>query len=367
MIVHLSSVHPSNDTRIYYKMCKSLVKAGYDVDLIIQHPKDEEKDGINIKALPQAYKKTDRIFKIIPQLIKKALSYPKKTIFQFHDPELIPVGLLLKVFGYKVIYDVHEDVPKDLLTKEWIPQSFRKILSGTIKFIERCSSPFFDGIITVVPTITERFKKYNKNVFEIRNFPILKENSISQKSEEAAKKYVIYVGSLTTRRGIPKLVEAIDLVKDKSVELWLGGGFAENGLQEQLEAKAGRRRTNYLGWVNQSEINALLRKAEAGLLTLEVIPSHNESYNVKLFEYMLAEIPVISTNLTFPKEIISTNDCGIVIEEHSAEEIARAIDWVIEHPRESSEMGKKGKKAVLSSYTWNNEEKVLYSLYEGLS
>ena len=142
-VVQLSSVHPSKDTRIFYKMCKSLVKAGYDVDLIIQHPKDETRDGVNIKALPIANNKTDRIFKIIPQLIKKAFSYPKKTIFQFHDPELIPVGLLLKVFGNKVIYDVHEDVPKDLLTKEWIPKSLRKILSGTIKFIERCSSPFF--------------------------------------------------------------------------------------------------------------------------------------------------------------------------------------------------------------------------------
>ena len=60
-VVQLSSVHISSDTRIFHKICKSLVNNGYEVDLIIQHTKDEIVDGISIIALPIATNKIQRL------------------------------------------------------------------------------------------------------------------------------------------------------------------------------------------------------------------------------------------------------------------------------------------------------------------
>ncbi len=368
LIVHLTSVHYVFDTRIFVKECKSLAEFGFEVHLVAQYEGEKEEDGVVIKGLPKAEKKIDRLTRVIPALVKRAFTYKKGTIFHFHDPELIPIGLMFKVFGYKVIYDVHEDVPKDLLTKEWIPSPLRGILSKTVYFIEKIASRYFDAIITVVPTITDRFKKYSNNVVEIRNFPILGDaNLIPGDTDPSQKeKYVVYIGSLTSRRGIPKLVEAIDLVKDEEVELWLGGGFSERGLRELVEKKDGWKRTKYLGWVEHSQIEKIMKNSLCGLLTLEVIPTHNESYNVKLFEYMLAEVPVISTDLLFPRQIINENKAGIILEEHTPKKIAEAINWILENPIESLNMGKQGRKAVLSKYTWATEKTRLLKLYDNL-
>lgn len=363
-VVQLSSVHPSNDTRIFYKICTSLYNAGYSVDLIIQHDKCEIKEGINIIALPIAKKKSDRLFKIIPKLIRLCFQYPKETIFHFHDPELIPVGLLLKLRKYKVIYDVHEDVPKDLLTKEWIPKRLRKGLSKVVESLEKYSSECFDGIITVVDTISERFSNYNHNVIQIRNYPILKENSPENGIKKSiSKKYIIYIGDLTTRRGIPKLVDAIDLVEDRNVELWLGGNFSEKDLFETVKEKKGWNRTKHLGWVKQEEINEILKDAICGLLTLEVIPTHDESLNVKMFEYMMAEIAVVSTKLSVPSLVIEESKCGIILNEHTPKKIANAVNYLTKNIEEAKRMGKNGKKAVLLKYTWDIEQKKLLAFY----
>ena len=366
-LVQISSVHLVNDTRIFYKICKSLVKAEFSVDLIIQHPKNEIKDGVNIIALPFAKRKFDRISKIFPILFFKSIKYPKESIFHFHDPELIPLGLLLKLKGYKVIYDVHEDVPKSLLTREWIPKELRKGSSRLIELIEKHSAKRFNGIVTVLDSIEHRFNRYSENVVQIRNYPIIKEERIKNSiGRFGTKKYIIYIGDLTTIRGIPKLVDAIDLVKDKEVELWLGGNFSENGLFEKLKEKKGWSRTKYLGWVKQEEINTILNEAVCGLLTLEILPAHDESLNVKMFEYMRAGIPIISTELKIPKQIIEENKCGIILHEHNPKEIAKAVDYLLENENEAKCMGKNGKKGVLSNYTWGTEEKKLVNFYKSI-
>lgn len=366
-VVQMSSVHKTFDTRVFFKVCRSLVDAGYEVDLIIQHEKPEKINGVNIIPLRRVKSKILRFFVIIPALFLKAVRYPRKTILHFHDPELIPVGILLKLLGYKIIYDVHEDVPKDILTKPWIPAIIRRPLSKIIELMEATGATFFDGIVTVVEPITERFKKNSNSVVEIRNYPIIKMDGDEFQSEEEIKdEYVIYVGDLTSRRGISKLVDAISLVRKETVKLWLGGVFSEEGLEDNLKSKPGWKRTNHLGWLNQEQIRLYLKNAKCGLMTLEKIPTHEESLNVKMFEYMLAEIPVISTDLRFPTEIIKNSESGIILEENSPQKIAEAIDWICENPKESRRMGLNGRKTVLEKYSWVNEEVKLIKFYKSL-
>lgn len=362
-IVQLSSVHSSFDTRIFYKICQSLTKFGYDVDLIIQHPKNEVVDGVNIIALPVAQKKSDRLFKIFPLILKKAFSYPKQTLFHFHDPELLPIGFVLKFFRYKVIYDVHEDVPKDIMTKKWVHSIFRSMISRSVAKLEKKAVQEFDHIITVVPSITKRFD--SENVTEIRNYPII-DSSLKPQNLEAKEDYVIYIGDLTYRRGIHNMVKAVALISDNNLKLYLGGKFSEAGLKEELIISEGWNYTKHLGWVDQKNIQTLLRGAKAGLLTLEPVPSHLESLPNKLFEYMLAGIPVIASDFPLWREIIKGNNCGVLVDPLNPKDIADAIIYLYKNPLKAKEMGENGRRAVIEKYNWQQEEKKLLDLYQKL-
>ena len=113
----LTTVHPPFDTRIFHKQAKTLVQAGYDVTLIAQHGRDEVVDRVRIIALPKSRNRFTRIFGLTWRVFRLALRQ-QADVYHFHDPELLPAGLLLKLFtGKRVIYDVHEDYSQAIRTK----------------------------------------------------------------------------------------------------------------------------------------------------------------------------------------------------------------------------------------------------------
>ena len=97
----LTSVHPPFDHRIFYKEAKTLIKAGYNVVLIAQHIKEETVDGVRVVPLPTPKNRFERMTKVVWKLVRLALK-EKANVYHFHDPELIPVGLYLKILGKKV-------------------------------------------------------------------------------------------------------------------------------------------------------------------------------------------------------------------------------------------------------------------------
>ncbi|GAB6162897.1 hypothetical protein JCM12298_20570 [Desulfothermus naphthae] len=109
--------------------------------------------------------------KVVWKLFRLALK-EKADVYHFHDPELIPIGLILSLFGKKVIYDVHEDVPKQILIKDWIKSnSVRKFVSLFFKGFENLTCIFFSQIVAATPDIAKKFPA--QKTITIRNFPIL--------------------------------------------------------------------------------------------------------------------------------------------------------------------------------------------------
>ncbi len=360
-IVQLTSVHYVFDTRIFHKISKSLVKAGYSVDLIAQHQKNEIVDGVKIIALPTAKKKSDRPLKVIPSLFKKAIQYPPNTVFHFHDPELIPIGLLLKWFGYTVIYDIHEDVPDDILDKDWIPLWYKKWLIQLIKFFEKLCALKLDYLITVTKGIQR--KLYGETLL-IQNFPLLDEmkheNTVSQKEDS-----IFYVGNITQVRGISEMLKAVELVNEhRKLKFIIGGDFSDSQIEEKANEEKGWKYVDYHSWLSREEIAIKAEESIAGLVIFYPIKSHINAQPNKLFEYMMHGLPVIASDFPLWKEIVEGNNCGILVDPKSPKEIASAIDWILGHPEEARKMGENGRKAVLEKYNWANEEEKLLKLYD---
>ena len=126
-VCHISSAHPPFDVRIFHKECVSLAQAGFDVSLVITHDKHETVQGVKMIPLPPTKGRIHRMVIKTYFAFYRALK-TKSKIYHFHDPELIILGLMLKVKGKKVIYDIHENNSASILSKPYIRSKVLKEL-----------------------------------------------------------------------------------------------------------------------------------------------------------------------------------------------------------------------------------------------
>ncbi len=366
-ICHITTVHSPFDVRIFHKECKTLAKAGYEVYLIAQHDKEEIIDKVHIIPLPKVRNRLERMLFLTIEAFKGALKL-KADIYHFHDPELIPIGVLLKIFSKKkVIYDVHEDVPKQIMSKYWIPKKLRGVISFLVNLVEKVFSIAFDVIITATDDILKNFS-FHRNAISIKNYPILL-NFLDIRREEKGDKVfnLIYVGGLAKIRGISEIVRALEYVdSDKNFRLILCGSFSSIEYEKEVRSLKGFGKTEYLGFVKHEKIPVILKSVDAGIVCLHPIINYISSLPIKLFEYMAAGLPVIASNFPLWKEIVEGNNCGICVDPLNPKEIADAIKYLIERPEERKRMGENGRRAVLERYNWEKESEKLLRLYKEL-
>lgn len=119
-------------------------------------------------------------------------------------------------------------------------------------------------------------------------------------------------------------------------------------------------------WMPHEENIKHLLDADCGLVCFQPAPNQINAMPRKMFEYMAASLPVIASNFSLWKEIIEGNKCGICVDPLNPKEIAKAIDYLIEHPQDARRMGENGRKAILEKYNWENESVKLLNLYDKL-
>jgi len=291
----------------------------------------------------------------------------KADIFHFHDPELIPIGLLLKFCGKRVVYDVHEDLPRQILSKHWIPRWLRTPLARIAEVIEQITVQSFDAIVASTPAIAKRFPA--KKTVVVQNFPLLAEfTSAKECAPKERSPWIVYVGGISSLRGIKEMVQAIILLpKMRAARLVLAGEFVPADMEAEIRNMPGWNLVDFLGWQSREGVAKLLERAKLGLALLHPVPNYLEAYPVKLFEYMAAGIPVIASNFPRWKEIVEGNECGLTIDPLNPQEIAQAIDYLLERPDLCQKMGENGRRAVREKYNWEKESEKLLKLYEELS
>lgn len=360
---HITSVHPRYDIRIFIKECQALATA-HDVTLIVADSLgDEIKDEITILDVGKVAGGRFRRMRETTAAIYQKVLQVKPQIVHFHDPELMGIGRKLATNGIKVIYDVHEDVPKQVMNKQWIPKIIRPIISWLVEYQEKISSQKYAGIICATEIIAKRFGQYNPNTIAIHNYPILAELNSIAVPWESRQDSLCYLGSISETRGILPLVES--LAKSK-LPLELAGPYSNQHIEQQIKQTNGYQYVNYHGVLNRSEVAKLLAKVKIGMVTLLPTPSYLESLPIKLLEYMLAGIPVIASNFPLWEQYVKDNNCGLMVDPQNTQEIADACNYLINNPDLAKQMGENGRSAVLQSYIWEQERSKLIEFYNAL-
>lgn len=360
-VCHISTVHSSDDDRIFFKECKTLTE-NYDVYFIVTNRKFETIDNVHIIPLPYNTSRVYRFFVKQYAAFWKAVKV-KADIYHFHDPELIFIGVLLKLFGKKVIYDVHEDVPLQILSKEWLGSlKFRKAISGIFNFIEKGLSKHFDGVITVTSGIKKKFSC--KRTVVVRNLPIKSLiDKVSPVDRVKEKPVVIYVGGLTKIRGIQELVDVAGRLNGH-VELWLLGKWESDDFKNLCEQTKGWEYTKYFGFMPMDEVYQFLKKADIGCCTLYETGNHLNSLPVKAYEYMTCSLPIIMSK--FPLWIENFKDCSLFVDPLNIDEIKEGIIRLLNDKCLRETLIENGRMLIESKYTWESESKRLIDLYEDI-
>lgn len=364
-VVHLTSVHPRYDTRIFVKQCRSLARLGYEVFLVVADAlPDEEKDNVNILSVGVSKGRFARMRDAPKRVFDKAIEL-NADIYQIHDPELLLVALRLKRAGKKVIFDSHEDVPKQILAKRYIPSWIRPHVSSLVGVVEKWICGKLDGVIAATDFIREKFSHVNSNVIDINNFPSLEEFDSSLVRRDIDPSQVCYVGAISRVRGIREMVLAMENLP-RDVKLALGGNFRDPALRDEVSALTGWNSVLELGWLSRDQIPPVFANSFAGLVTLHPIVNYLDALPVKMFEYMVAGLPIIASNFPLLQKIVTEADCGICVNPMDPKEIADAIIYLKNSPDRRFQMGENGRRAVLSKYNWGVEEGKYFKFYSNI-
>lgn len=363
-VAHLTSAHSRNDPRIFIKQCRSLAAEGYAVSLLVADNRgDEVKDGVKFIDVGRLPGRINRMFKTTQLVFRKAVALDAD-IYHLHDPELMPIGLKLKRLEKKVVFDAHEDLPKQLLSKPYLGPMSARVLSATTSLFECYACRRFDGIIAATPFIRDKFLTINPNTVDINNFPLIGELDAAMPWADKRNE-VCYVGGMASIRGIRELVAACEFLQSPA-RLNLAGSFSETAVEAEVKSYPGWTRVNELGFLDRAGVRGVLGRSVAGLVTLHPVINYLDALAVKMFEYMSAGIPVIASNFPLWREIIEGNDCGLCVDPLDPQAIASAIDRLVMNPDIAHRMGENGRQAVLNKYNWSIEEKKLCAFYVGL-
>jgi glycosyltransferase involved in cell wall biosynthesis len=363
----LTSVHSLYDIRIFYKQAKSLLQSGHEVTLVVPDEDMEERmiEGVCLKPVPKPRDRLERLTSTLWRVWREAVK-AKADIYHFHDPELIFVGILLRLQGHKVIYDIHENVVNQIRSKRWVP--LRKVVSSVYRLIELSLCRFF-----VLVLAEASYNKLYPNTWKkivVQNFPEL--CLFPQLPEERFPSHrLVYLGGVTRLRGISVILEALSLLKQDGVSFHFDCiGDASTYYMEELEQECARldlgRHVIFHGRMKATEAYKIVSQSAVGLAVLQPNSNYLESFPTKMFEYMALQVPVVTSDFPLYRRTVEAAACGINVNPEDPIQLAQAIRYLFEHPEEARKMGVNGRHAVETKYNWSMEEAKLLMLYREL-
>jgi glycosyltransferase involved in cell wall biosynthesis len=338
---------------------------GFDVVLLAPHTADVVDELVQIQALRPSRGRWGRLLQA--REIYRAARCEDATLYHAHDPELLPVLQLLRRSGKHVVFDMHENLPKAVLTKNWIPSLCRRAAARCVRTVER--RLLSDLPIVFAEESYRRDYAWAQKTCVVLNMPVL-EAFPSAHAQSNSPTTLAYMGNLAVERGSLVMLEAVRLLKSGGLDLQFEClGRSEDSHRAELLAfqeRHGLSGVRLRGQLPPRECWKIMAECHIGLAVLKPDPNYVESYPTKMFEYMALGMPVVVSNFPLYRRIVESVACGICVDPLDPHAVAQAVRWLVEHPTEAKAMGARGRRAVEAKYNWSNEAEKLANFYNEL-
>lgn len=366
-VCHITTVHGVFDDRIFFKQCRSLAAAGFDVHLVAPLEEERTEDGVILHPVDVPSSRAWRPIVGAWRAYRIARKLKAGT-YQIHDPELLWIAILLKWSGARVIYDMHESMRLHILTKSWLgPTWLRKVFAKGYGLFEDFAIRTLDHVLVVVDSMKEDLvalhPKHANKVTVIRNLPVLAiiDRSLQQITRDE-QFTLIYVGGLSRIRGIKEVVQALEALPEVRLELL--GPWGDEGYRAECASLPAWAQVEDLGQVRMDAVYDHVRAADMGVCLLYPVHNYMISLPIKTFEYMACGLPMLLSDFPFWRKTFGPFAWFANTEDPAA--ITEAIKAAQADREGRQKKGKEGREVVRAQYSWESESVSLVDLYRSL-
>lgn len=369
------------DNRVL-REAKTLSNNGYKVTILAL---SEEKDIERKKVMEFTIKYLTRKFEVntirgkmdlLKNFTQKAIK-EDADIYHSHDlSTLLECFIASRVNDSKLVYDSHE--------VNAISKNVKSVGNIYNKISEKILIKKTNGVITVNEFIAQLLKKeydLKQKPIDLLNLPDkryyddienIEENKEYIMLPDFEKKYIIYQGFIRQKRGLFELVKSFHYLDNSYQLLIVGNGPMKEDLETYVEKKQLENQIAFRGYVDYQNLINVTKEADVGIIsgkgTNEGKINYDRFYGSpnKLFEYIVAGIPVITNNYPFYKKIVGNNKLGLFWKNKNPKDMARVIKNMFENEERYQEF-KNNVFKIRENYVWEREEKKLIKFYEKLT
>ena len=362
-LIHVTSTHRRDDPRIFRRMIVSSLKKRFIINFVLADglgDLNESKENLNFIDVGKPKNKFFRVFITPLLLLFKIIKLDKKNIVQLHDPELLLIGFILKILNRKVIFDMHEDFPIQILSINWIKSTKIKFfISILFKFFQSKIIKRFDGLLVVNTIMLNKYSHLNKNTNLIANYSVPKKQFQVKSINNRIN--IIYSGSITIARGFENMLNLMRFLPD-NYHLNIAG--KEDNTIYKLLNKKDYSKITFHGYLNEKELNLLYKKSHIGLILFNNVAQYYMSYSLKLFEYMDNGLMILMPNFGQWNEFNATYDVGKNVNPKDSKKIASIIKNL--DTNILIKYGEKNYSTLCQYFNWESESEKLIRIYKTL-
>ena len=363
-VCHVTSGHSPFDGRIFHKECQSLVRAGYKVTLIAPADFAEKQvDGIRILGVPPATSRWQRL-RVVQNIIRRVRRL-RPALVHFHEPEIL---LFVPYFRpARVIYDCHEHYAHALYRKFYLPKVIRYPLAWAFKVLEPALAQRVDAVVLVEDSQADTLWHNGRHTVFLYNYPRFNNQPLNRVSDGHT---LIHTGNHAESKGCRIMIEAMRhvVLHISEARLLLVGPFHnpayEMEMRHLISTYALERNIKLVGTVPHADVPNWIAQADIGLVP--TMPQYQPSVPTKMFEYMMACLPILASDLPVNRRFIQEAACGFLVNPDQPEAYAEKAVHLLRYPNEARALGERGYWAVRERFNWNQEEKKLLGLYEAI-